>query len=126
MTDLFGEPVTATGFDEFWQAWPAGIRKVAKRQCREKWERRKFSAIGTLIVAHVGWMKTQDEWLKDRGAYICAPLVYLNQERWEGWTPEPERPKRVEAIEVIKAHKGDQCRPEFLQRLKEMRQGRTT
>jgi hypothetical protein len=29
-------------------------------------------------------MKTTDQWRKDNGAYIPAPLVYLNQQRWDG------------------------------------------
>jgi len=29
-------------------------------------------------------MKTTDAWRKDNGAFIPAPLVYLNQQRWDG------------------------------------------
>jgi hypothetical protein len=29
-------------------------------------------------------MKTTDAWRKDDGAFIPAPLVYLNQQRWDG------------------------------------------
>ncbi len=28
--------------------------------------------------------KTTDAWRKDDGAFIPAPLVYLNQQRWDG------------------------------------------
>ena len=29
-------------------------------------------------------MKTTNDWRKDNGAFIPAPLVYLNQQRWDG------------------------------------------
>jgi hypothetical protein len=29
-------------------------------------------------------MKTTDAWMKQNGAFIPAPLVYLNQQRWDG------------------------------------------
>ena len=109
MTDLFGHTNTAPsvsaplrrslinlahGFPEFWQAWPSGPRKVAKKQCLDKWARYECAYAATLIVQHVEWMKAQDEWLRDNGRFICAPLVYLNQQRWDGWTPVavPTRP----------------------------------
>jgi hypothetical protein len=28
--------------------------------------------------------KTTEQWLKNFGVYIPAPLVYLNQKRWDG------------------------------------------
>jgi hypothetical protein len=38
-------------------------------------------------------MKTTDQWRKDNGAYIPAPLVYLNQQRWDGAEiPEIKKP----------------------------------
>lgn len=29
-------------------------------------------------------MKSSDEWRRDGGQFVPAPLVYLNQRRWEG------------------------------------------
>ena len=29
-------------------------------------------------------MKTTTQWLRDNGAFIPAPKVYLNQQRWDG------------------------------------------
>lgn len=107
MTDLFGDTNTAPsaplrkslinlahGFPEFWQSWPSGPRKVAKRQCLDKWARYECAMSATLIVQHVEWMKTQQDWLKDNGAFIPQPLTYLNQQRWDGWEPVavPTRP----------------------------------
>jgi hypothetical protein len=36
------------------------------------------------IIKHVEWMKTTDAWKKANGDFIPAPLVYINQMRWDG------------------------------------------
>ena len=36
------------------------------------------------IIKHTIWMTTTDAWRKSEGAFIPAPLVYLNQQRWDG------------------------------------------
>lgn len=98
MIDLFGDDVTAPqcavprrrqdnaaeGFQEFWAAWPRGPRKVAKQQCLNKWARLGCSEISARIIAHVEQMKRSNDWTKEGGAFIPAPMVYLNQSRWEG------------------------------------------
>ncbi len=33
---------------------------------------------------HIEHLKAGDEWKRDNGRFIVAPLVYLNQRRWEG------------------------------------------
>ena len=41
-------------------------------------------------------MKTTDQWLTSNGAFIPAPLVYLNQQRWDGAEiPEPKKPASI-------------------------------
>jgi hypothetical protein len=104
MTDLFGQEVTSPkcqvkrasnameGFDAFWTAWPKGPRKVAKQQCVDKWARYECADTWSHIVAHVEWMKTQADWVKDRGSFIPQPLTYLNQQRWIDWEPPIARP----------------------------------
>lgn len=133
--DLFGDTFTqphcaglqkrllnaAHGFTEFWDAWPRHTRKVAKQQCLDKWARLHCADEATLIVAHVRWMQTQDDWLRDQGRYIPAPLVYLNQRRWDGWEPEPERPKRADPLEEIKNHKGSAIPPEIRAKMAQLR-----
>jgi hypothetical protein len=103
MTDLFGysptkpcfpyKPATnkLEGFAVFWDAWPKGPRKVAKQQCVNKWAKYDCADYWAHIVAHVEWMKTQHDWIKDQGAFIPQPLTYLNQQRWIDW--EPPKPK---------------------------------
>lgn len=121
MMDLFGDQNTqphcaglsrrtlnaAHGFPEFWKVYPAGPRKVAKQQCLDKWAKLECADQASHIVAHVEWMKAQPDWLKDAGNFICAPLVYLNQRRWDDWTPPPVGvQKKPTALDEIKAHKG--------------------
>jgi len=131
MFDLFGDTVTqpecaglktktynaAQGFAEFWEAWPAHMRKVAKKQCLNKWAIEECALDAALIVKHVEWMKGQEAWLKDAGKFIPAPMVYLNQRRWDGWKPEPERPKKPTALDEIKAHKAAPIPPEIRARM---------
>jgi hypothetical protein len=39
-------------------------------------------------------MKTTPQWLRDNGAYIPAPKVYLNQQRWDGAEIPEAKPER--------------------------------
>jgi len=48
------------------------------------WHRGGFDTQVTAIVEHVEALKRSSDWLKEGGAFIPAPLVYLNQRRWEG------------------------------------------
>ena len=73
-----------SGFDRFWKAYPASPRKGAKKQCLIKWEKYLCEHSADQIIKHVEWMKTTEQWLKSNGAFIPAPLVYLNQQRWDG------------------------------------------
>lgn len=71
------------GFDRFWSAWPASRRKAGKPQCIAKWHTRGCERIADQIVAAVEASKHSEDWLKDGGQYIPAPLTWLNQARWE-------------------------------------------
>ena len=73
-----------SGFDKFWKAWPSSPRKGGKSECKKKWEKHYCETQADQIVKHVEWMKTTEQWLKSNGAFIPAPLVYLNQQRWDG------------------------------------------
>ena len=85
------------GFTAFWAAWPANTqtysRKGAKGECLKKWHSLGCEVQAAHIVAHVGWLKTTADWQKNGGEYIPAPLVYLNQQRWDGADiPQPAVP----------------------------------
>lgn len=88
VVDVFDKPPHppaggAEGFDAFWTAWPKHPRKVAQRQCRDKWRKAGCEPITARIVAHVNASKASEAWLKSGGEFIPAPMVYLNQNRWE-------------------------------------------
>lgn len=135
MLDLFGDTITspttkppkgvenaAAGFPEFWDAWPKSPRKVAKQQCLDKWAKLGCALNAEHIRAHVEWMKTQADWIKDNGSFICAPLVYLNQQRWVDWEAPKPVPKQPDALQAILAHKGSPMSEETRQRLAQLRQ----
>jgi hypothetical protein len=119
MLDLFGDTITAptsvpakgvlnaaAGFAEFWAAWPSTSRKVAKQQCLNKWASYGCADNMAHILAHVEWMKTQPDWQKDGGSFICAPMVYLNQQRWVDWVAPKPVPRQPDALQKILSHKG--------------------
>jgi hypothetical protein len=89
------------GFDRFWSTWPTHTRKVAKAQCLAKWQKKDCEAIADTVVAAVEAAKRSETWTKDRGEFIPAPLVWLNQQRWEAPSeaeaaahrPEPVTPR---------------------------------
>lgn len=82
-----GEP---TGFSEFWSSWPSSNRKEAKGKCLEVWKKQKVESVAADVIRHVNSLKTSQAWTKNGGEFIPAPLVYLNQRRWEGAeTAEP-------------------------------------
>jgi hypothetical protein len=85
-----------TGFDAFWQAWPKSPRKGGKSECLKIWTRGYNETQATTIVAHVNYMKTTMDWLKDNGAFIPMPATYLRQARWDG----AEIPKPQAEVEI--------------------------
>jgi len=86
--DLFGYPEqpkkTDEGFEEFWSAFPKCFRKGEKSACKKKWVESYYFTQKEIIVKHLNWMATTGQWLRDGGAFIPAPKVYLNQQRWDG------------------------------------------
>ena len=76
-----GEP---EGFKTFWESWPKNDRKQSRGKCFEVWRKQKLEGISLEIHAHVESLKVSDTWTRQGGQFIPAPLVYLNQRRWEG------------------------------------------
>jgi len=75
-------------FEAFWAQWPAHKRKVAKQQCLAKWKTlRCDESIGRIMDA-LHSAKSSSDWTKEGGEYIPAPIVWLNQRRWEAPTTE--------------------------------------
>ena len=71
---------SATRFNEFWAAWPASKRKVAKAAVEAKWEKHNLDEVADQIIANVNDLKTSEQWTS---GYEPAPLTYINQRRWE-------------------------------------------
>jgi hypothetical protein len=72
------------GFARFWDVWPKSDRKEAKGKCLESWVKWNAEPHTERIIAHVERLKASQNWKKDSGQFIPAPLVYLNQRKWEG------------------------------------------
>jgi len=81
-----GDGVPPDGFEEWWQEFPPTPRKVAKAQCAAKWTRQGCGQNPAPVLAALRAAKASDEWTKDGGQFIPAPLVWLNQRRWEAFT----------------------------------------
>jgi hypothetical protein len=78
-------PLPPSGaFLRFWGAWPSSARKASRGECWAKWLKQDFDQVAEQIVSHVEAMKQTQDWRKDSGSFIPAPLAYLNQRRWEG------------------------------------------
>ena len=79
-----GKPADPPGFAEFWKTWPSNDRKQAKGKCLDAWKKAHAERDAALVLAHVESLKSSASWMKNGGEFIPAPLVYLNQRRWEG------------------------------------------
>lgn len=79
-----GKNKPSEAFDRFWKAWPKSTRKGGKADCVSRWAKDGLDLVADQIVAHVETMKLSLDWRKESGAYIPAPLVYLNGKRWDG------------------------------------------
>jgi len=89
------EPAEPPGFVRFWKAWPSNHRKAARGKCLQVWLRIKAERHAEAILAHVERMKLTEDWRKAGGQFVPAPLVYLNQRRWEGSALQDERAEEV-------------------------------
>ncbi len=79
-------------FEDFWECWPKNDRKQDKAKCSEKWKREGLDTVAEAIVADVTAKKHSQKW---RDGFIEAPMVYLNNRRWEdGSASAATGPKR--------------------------------
>jgi hypothetical protein len=89
-------PIPPSGaFLRFWSAWPKHQRKQAQGKCWTLWRQKDFDQVAQAILEHVEALLGSEDWRKDGGAYIPAPLVYLRQQRWEGAESPDEDRKKV-------------------------------
>jgi hypothetical protein len=84
------------GFESFWQKWPNHSRKAAKDKCLSHWRNKNLEAIADKIILGLERAIVSADWTKDGGAFIPAPVVWMNQRRWEplvdGAYASPSRP----------------------------------
>jgi len=108
-------------FEDFWKAWPRSDRKGGKSTCLAKWNKLKLDTQADQIIKHVEWMKTTDAWKKADGAYIPAPLVYINQMRWDG-AEIPEPVKEVNPVlQKMEEHKAAPMPLDVAKKLQELK-----
>jgi uncharacterized protein YdaU (DUF1376 family) len=70
------------GFIAFWEAWPKCFRKQSRGKCESVWRRKRLSEKAEEIIRHVKALRASEQWADPQ--FIPAPLVYLNEERWDG------------------------------------------
>ena len=87
-------------FEQFWKAYPSTPRKGGKAKCKQVWDKSYCDTQAEQILKHINWLKTTEQWLKLNGAFIPAPLVYLNQQRWDG-AEVPEIKRQESPLETI-------------------------
>lgn len=80
-------------FLKFWTAWPKNVRKHSRGKCWEVWMRKDLDLQADQIMAHVEALKSSSDWKRENGQFVPAPLVYLNQRRWEGAELKGEAPR---------------------------------
>jgi len=78
--------ISLSRFNDFWKEYPSN-RKVGRKPCEVKWQRKGLDKIADKIILHVKNMKLTKQW---KDGFNPAPLTYINQERWE----DDNAPKR--------------------------------
>lgn len=74
----------ADRFPEFWATWPKSNRKGGKAECEKVWVRNGLDSQADTILAHVKTLAESNDWTKNGGEFIPAPVVYLRGKRWDG------------------------------------------
>jgi hypothetical protein len=87
-TEASRDGVEPSGFAEFWEEYPRGARKKDKAKCLRRWKRGKLEEIAEKVLDGLRRWKVSEQWVKEKGRFISAPLVFLNQNAWEA-EPEP-------------------------------------
>ncbi len=98
------EPPTAP-FDRFWQAWPRHPRKRDKAACKKKWDTDSLDARAVDVLAVLAREKRGEQWTKNGGNFIPAPLTWLRRKRWkdppEDYADAPPSDSQADANRAI-------------------------
>lgn len=94
---------TSQAFELFWKAYPNDKgRKHSKSQCYEKWKREGLDDHLQEVLNAVAYYRrlAAEDAARGNDHGMCAPLVFLNQQRWAS---APEQPSEEEASRTAKA-----------------------
>lgn len=79
-------------FEQFWNAYPTTKRKTNKKGCLKAWQGiPNITTEWENILKGLEYWKQTKEWNQQGGEYICAPLVFLHQERWKSILEEKQK-----------------------------------
>lgn len=92
--------VYTQGFESFWGSYPP-TRKQDKPKCLKKWA--SLIEEDPTLEERILWdvkerSKNHTDWVKDNARFVPAPLVYLNNRRWEA--PIVGAPAGKEVIKI--------------------------
>ena len=108
-------------FERFWAVWPRSNRKESKTLCLKKWQKMGLDIHADEIIRHVEYMKTTDSWQKSNGQFIPAPLVYINQMRWDGAEIPEEKPAVNQVLQMMEQHKAAPMPTDVAKKLQELK-----
>lgn len=77
-------------FDQFWEAWPPGDRKISRVTCKAIWKDKALDGLAEKIMGHLKLMKTSKNWIE---GFEPSPKTYLQEARWEDGTFEGDNTK---------------------------------
>lgn len=87
----------ADGFQQFWDAWPKHHRKGDRDKCLTRWKSEKLHKRTDEVLASLEAWKLSQQWTKDGGQFIPAPLVFLRSETYNNPLPPPASQGKVGA-----------------------------
>ena len=86
MSETVKDTKQGNGFEEFWQAYPRKVKKVAAEKAFAKLP--DPPATLPLILNALKWQCFTTDWTKDSGQFIPHPSTYINNRQWED---EPQK-----------------------------------
>src|SRR5439155_22303303 len=91
--------VAPSRFEEFWKAWPKSKRKVDRKVCEEKWNKKGLDAKTDEILAHVTAIKGSKQWQRD--GFEPSQETYNNCKRWRDPLP-PDVSGESESMRLLR------------------------
>ena len=84
-------PISLSGFEEFWKAYP---KRIGKGAAEKAWDKAKINGSLQEVLAAVDRQSKSDQWQKDNGQFIPNPATWINQKRWLDGEPNRQEPSR--------------------------------